>query len=88
MKPRNSAPSAAPTTVPDPPKMLTPPTTTAATTWSVTPVAAVALIVPNRIPHMTPAMPLSSPQTENTTNVTRPVRIPRMPAASGLLPTA
>ena len=65
MKPRNSAPSAAPTTVPDPPKMLTPPTTTAATTWSVTPVAAVALIVPNWMPHRTPAMPASRPQTEN-----------------------
>ena len=88
MKPRNRAPSAAPTTVPDPPKILTPPTTTAATTWSVTPVAAVALIVPKRMPHMTPAMPDRSPHTENTTNVTSPVRMPRIPAASGLLPTA
>ena len=35
MKPRKSAPRAAPTTVPEPPKMLTPPTTTAAMTWSV-----------------------------------------------------
>ena len=88
MKPRNRAPRAAPTTVPDPPKMLTPPTTTAATTCSVTPVAAVALIVPNRIPQSTPATPLRRPLTENTTNVTSAVRMPRISAASGLLPTA
>ena len=39
----------------------TPPTTTAAMTWSVTPSADVALIVPNSMTHMTPATPASRP---------------------------
>ena len=42
MRPRNSAPRAAPTTVPDPPAIVTPPTTTAAMICSATPEAEVA----------------------------------------------
>ena len=68
--------------------MFTPPTTQAAMTWSTTPVAAVALIVPNSIPHRTPVTPARSPHTENTAKVTTRVRMPRIAAASGLLPTA
>ncbi len=68
--------------------MFTPPTTTAAMTWSVTPVAAVALIVPNSMPHMTPATPDSSPHDANATMVTKRAGMPRIAAASGLLPTA
>src|SRR4029079_470814 len=88
MNVRKSAPRAAPMTLPDPPKMFTPTTTTAATTWSVTPVADVALIVPKRIPHITPATPASRPAIENATNVTSPARMPRIAAPSGLLPVA
>ena len=68
--------------------MLTPPTTTAAMTCSVTPLADVASMVPNSMPHRMPATPASSPQTANTANTTAPVRMPWIAAASGLLPTA
>ena len=88
MKPRNSAPSAAPTSVPEPPSVLTPPTTTAAMIDSTMPVPAVPLIVPKNMTHITPATPASRPQTENAVNSTSRAGIPRMAAASGLLPTA
>ncbi len=86
--PRNRAPIAAPATVPDPPKMATPPTTTAATMASTAPVAVVPLIVPYSLTHMTPARPASRPHTEKATNTTSRDGMPRMAAASGLLPTA
>ena len=44
----SSAPSAAPQTVPEPPKMATPPTTTADTAASSMPVPATASSVPKR----------------------------------------
>ena len=75
-------------TVPLPPKMFTPPTTTAATTARTTPVAEVPLIVPNSITHMTPATPASSPHRVNAANTTPRAGMPRIAAASGLLPTA
>ena len=69
--------------------MLTPPTTTAATTWSVTPVAAVALMVPNSMPHMMPGDPASRPHMANTANDDdRRTGCRGSRAASGLLPTA
>ena len=68
--------------------MLTPPTTTAAITARTTPVADVPLTVPNSITHITPAMPDSTPHSENAANTTRRDGMPMMAAASGLLPTA
>ena len=68
--------------------MFTPPTTTAATMRACAPVAAVPLIVPNSITHMTPASPASSPHAENATKTTSCDGMPRIAAASGLLPTA
>ena len=53
----SSAPSAAPMTLPLPPKIATPPTTTAAYGWSSKPVPAVESIVPYWAAHSTPAMP-------------------------------
>ena len=88
MNPRNRAPIAAPARVPEPPNVLTPPTTTAATMASVTPVAAVPLIVPNCITHITPARPAIRPHSEKATNTTSRDGMPMMAAASGLLPTA
>ncbi len=68
--------------------MFTPPTTTAATTASTTPFAAVPLIVPNSITHITPATPASSPHSAKAANTTPLAGMPRIAAASGLLPTA
>ena len=88
MKPRKRAPSAAPASVPEPPKMLTPPTTTAATTLEREPVADVPLIVPNSMTYMTPATPASRPHSEKAVKTTSRDGMPRIAAASGLLPTA
>ena len=71
-----------------PPKMFTPPTTTAATTASTTPVADVPLIVPNSMTHRTPATPASRPHIEKAVKTTSRDGMPRIAAASGLLPTA
>ena len=69
--------------------MFTPPTTTAAMTWSVTPVAAVALIVPNSMPHRMPATPgQQAADGEDRESRRRESGCPRISAASGLLPTA
>ena len=87
--PRNMAPIAAPATVPLPPKMFTPPTTTAATTASTTPFAEVPLIVPNSITHMTPGDAREQPAQRRTPRTRRRrAGMPRIAAASGLLPTA
>ena len=54
----------------------------------LTPSAAVPLIVPNSMTHMTPATPASRPQSAKPTKTTSRDGMPRMAAASGLLPTA
>ena len=74
------APSMAPTTVPDPPKMLTPPTTTAATTCSSSPRAASTVILPKRARSTKPASPASAPE---STKAMKTRRLHRQPDKRG-----
>src|SRR5579863_5301325 len=86
--PINTAPSIAPATVPEPPKMLTPPTTTAATTLSSRPRPASTVMFPKRASIMKPPRPDSAPQTQKAKKTIAFVGRPMSWAASGLEPIA
>src|SRR5439155_9214038 len=82
------APSMAPITVPEPPKMLTPPTTTAATTWSSSPRPFSTVMLPKRARVMKPARPASAPGRTKAAKTMRRASRPIRWAASGLEPMA
>src|SRR5262249_35717436 len=81
-----SAPSVAPSTVPDPPKTLTPPITTAVTTSSSKLRPATASTLANRAANRKPPSPASAPLIRKAVITRRPTRIPASRAASGLEP--
>ena len=84
----STAPSTAPTRVPDPPSTLTPPTTAAATESSSSPWPATTVMVPNRARKRKPASPERAPQPTKAPSTSRRVGRPDWAAASGLEPTA
>ena len=84
----SSAPSAAPTTLPLPPKIATPPTTTAAMTWSSRPLAAVASIVLYCVAQKTPPRPAIAPDSTKAKKMRLAIGIPASRAASGSEPIA
>ena len=82
------APSTAPRTLPEPPKMLMPPTTTAATDLSSCPIPATTVMLPKRARKRNPVSPASAPQRTKAVNTSRRVGNPALWAASGLDPIA
>ena len=84
----SSAPSMAPSTLPDPPNTLTPPITTAVTTMNSNDVPDVASTPPKRAANMKPPTPASAPLRMNAAISLRATGIPVARAASGFEPMA
>ena len=86
--PMKSAPRTAPSTVPTPPKTLTPPITTAEITSNSNPDPEAALTFAKRAAYMNPPSPASEPLSAKASITLRPTGIPEYRAASGLEPIA
>ena len=83
-----TAPRNAPTSVPEPPRTLTPPTTAAATESSSRPCPATTVMLPKRDRNRNPANPDSAPQATKAPSTSRRVGRPAWAAASGFEPMA